>query len=181
MQPPRFETARLILTWPTPAQIDGYYRDIVGTDIFDTILWDGPDSEQDLHDYWGAVRAEDWAAPGAALALALIEPGSGRYIGGAALRPRAGRVWDVGYALAPQWHGQGYATETVRELVRLGFSLRSADEIIAEIFLGNVASRRVAEKAGMTLDATLPQSVRKRGVWLDQWRMRIRREEYGAR
>ena len=41
-QPPLIETERLLLTWPTPEQIDGYYDSIIGTNIFDTIFWDGP-------------------------------------------------------------------------------------------------------------------------------------------
>ena len=48
--PPKIEAPRLVLTWPTAEQIDGYYASIVGTNIFDTIFWDGPSGPQDLHD-----------------------------------------------------------------------------------------------------------------------------------
>ena len=47
---PVIETQRLTLTWPDPEQIDGYYKAIQGTRIFDTIFWDGPADAQELHD-----------------------------------------------------------------------------------------------------------------------------------
>ena len=40
---PHLETERLLLTWPDAAQIDTYYKLIVGSAMFDTILWDGPE------------------------------------------------------------------------------------------------------------------------------------------
>ena len=56
---PRIETERLILTWPGSAQIDQYYDDIIGTNMFDTLYWDGPEDSSELHEYWEQNRKKD--------------------------------------------------------------------------------------------------------------------------
>ena len=129
LQAPRIETDRLILTWPTAAQIDGYHAAIVDTNLFDTILWDGPSGPQDLHVYWDVCAQIDPADWDRALNVAIIERASERYIGGASLRPvDANRATiDIGYALAPHSHGRGYATEAVGALIDEAFARREAE------------------------------------------------------
>ena len=55
---------------------------------------------------------------------------------------------ELGYVIAPEYQGKGFATEAVRtcidELFRMGFQ-----HIKAGFFEGNIASRRVMEKCGM--------------------------------
>jgi RimJ/RimL family protein N-acetyltransferase len=180
MTPPCIETERLWLAWPEADQIADYHREILGTHIFDTIVWDGPTSAADLPRYWQAVRTVDWTDPAQDLALAIIERASHRYIGGIALRPDADgpQKASVGYALAPAFHGRGYATEALRAVVDEGFAHRHAERISAEVFVGNHASRRVAEKAGLRLEGTLRRNICKRGVWLDEWLMAITRPDW---
>jgi RimJ/RimL family protein N-acetyltransferase len=181
IEAPRVETERLVLTWPDAVQIDGYYQRIVGTSMFDTLLWDGPDGPQDLHDFW-AARREDAAAGSALLSVALITRSDGACIGGASLRPQGDeRVFDIGYALAPSHHGRGYGSEAVRAVVDEGFAHRGAERIFATVFVGNGASRRVAEKAGMRLEGTLRRAVCKRGVWRDEWLLAVTRPDWEAR
>lgn len=82
--------------------------------------------------------------------------------------PAAGTV-EIGYAVLPQYHGKGYATEMVRSLV--GWALRHAEvnQIVAETDGANPASVRVLEKAGFvgTGAASVPEGWRfvyRRGV-----------------
>jgi len=56
---PKIQTKRLILTWPTTEQIDQYYCDIINTNMFDTIQWDGPESPNEIHEYWEACTKDD--------------------------------------------------------------------------------------------------------------------------
>lgn len=180
---PRLETDRLVLTWPSEAQIRGYHDAIVGTDIFDTILWDGPSSPRDLLDYWRDRRAEGSPPIGAPLELAVIERQSDTMIGGVSFRPtrRWPEVADVGYAFAEHAHGKGYATEAVGALVDHGFEARTAQRVFATIFVGNVASRRVVEKLGFVYEGTLRRAVNKRGEWRDEWLLAITRPDWEAR
>jgi len=181
--PPNIETQRLLLTWPTPEQIDGYYDAIVGTNIFDTILWDGPPDAQALHDWWGQNVSCDPQDFSLSFSLAVIEKASGRYIGGVGLRPvdNDPQIIDIGYAFAVDSHKKGYATEAVGALVDEGFSARGAERIFGKVFVGNDGSRRVMEKLGFVHEGTLRRCVFKRGVWIDEWMLAITRPDWEVR
>ena len=182
-QPPLFETERLLLTWPGPEQIDGYYDAIIGTNIFDTMFWDGPSEPQDLHDWWAENVLRDPSDLSLSLEVAIIERASDRYIGGMALRPVEGdsKIIDIGYGLAADSHGKGYATEAVGRLVDEAFSKRGAERIFGNAFVGNHSSRRVLEKLGFVCEGTQRRCTYKRGVWLDQWMIAITRPDWESR
>jgi RimJ/RimL family protein N-acetyltransferase len=58
---------------------------------------------------------------------------------------------EVGWRLDPAYWGQGLATEGAVASVRYGFEELGLERIISIIQPENAASRRVAEKAGLTL------------------------------
>jgi len=59
---------------------------------------------------------------------------------------------EVGWRLAREQWGMGYATEAARAAVRYGFDGVGLDEIVSFTFEGNLRSRRVMERIGMTHD-----------------------------
>ena len=59
---------------------------------------------------------------------------------------------EIGWRLAAAYWGQGLATEGARATLRHGFESLALDEIVAFTVPGNVRSRRVMEKLGMTHD-----------------------------
>lgn len=180
---PRIETDRLVLTWPSSEQVRDFYDAIVGTTMFDTILWDGPSSPRELIDRWDEVRRAGPPEPPDPLHLAVIERETDRCVGGVSLRPERGgpEVADVGYTLAPDVHGRGYATEAVGALVDHAFEERFAERVYATIFVGNLASRRVVEKLGFLYEGTLRRAIAKRGEWRDEWLLAITRPDWEAR
>jgi len=92
-------------------------------------------------------RAEN--AAGTAIHLALAQKTAARpVIGLISVVMTEGDEAEIGYALAPTAWGQGFATEAVRTLVDTVFNLTEVARIRANLRLGNVASRRVLEKAG---------------------------------
>jgi ribosomal-protein-alanine N-acetyltransferase len=113
----------------------------------------------------------------------VIEKASGRYIGGVGLRPvdNDPHVIDIGYALAVDSHGKGYAAEAVGALVDEAFSARGVERIFGKVFVDNDGSRRVMEKLGFVHEGTLRRCVFKRGVWLDQWLTAITRPDWERR
>lgn len=59
---------------------------------------------------------------------------------------------EVGWRLArPAWR-QGYATEAARSSLDRGFTTLGLDEIVSMTAVGNVRSRRVMQRLGMTHD-----------------------------
>jgi len=59
---------------------------------------------------------------------------------------------EVGWRLARDAWGQGYATEAARACLDYAFDERGYDEVVAVTAVQNARSRRVMEKLGMTHD-----------------------------
>jgi ribosomal-protein-alanine N-acetyltransferase len=59
---------------------------------------------------------------------------------------------EVGWRLAVDWWGRGYATEAARAVVAIGFGRLGLDEIVSMTVPENERSRRVMERLGMTRD-----------------------------
>jgi ribosomal-protein-alanine N-acetyltransferase len=81
----------------------------------------------------------------------VLEQGSGAYVGRAGLqwtevegRPAIELLW----AIAPDRHGEGFATEAAAAAIELARE-RGIEEVIAMVLPANAASLRVAEKAGL--------------------------------
>jgi RimJ/RimL family protein N-acetyltransferase len=179
-KPPRIESKRLILTWPTADQVHQYYSDILGSDMFNTIVWDGPTGPEDLPNYWKECMQVDPECFEKPLHLAIIDKEKRRYIGGAGLRTieDSRAIIDIGYALAPKFQGNGYGTEAVGALVDEAFAKRGAERIFANIFVGNQLSRNVAEKLGFRIEGIQRRAQQKRGQWLDVWLLAITRPDW---
>jgi RimJ/RimL family protein N-acetyltransferase len=59
---------------------------------------------------------------------------------------------EIGWRLAAEYWGRGLATEGAREMVRYAFDVLALDELVSMTVPGNIRSRRVMEKLGMTRD-----------------------------
>lgn len=71
-------------------------------------------------------------------------------LGGYAGAPNGAGVIEIGYGVAPEVRGQGYATNSVKQLVGKAFSQPEIREIIAHTLAEQDASTRVLEKTGFT-------------------------------
>ena len=88
---------------------------------------------------------------------AAVEKATGEFLGWFSFRPpHAGNPTEVelGYRLRRAAWGQGYATEGARALIHKGFTELGVQRVVATTFAANLASRRVLEKAGLTLVRT---------------------------
>jgi RimJ/RimL family protein N-acetyltransferase len=59
---------------------------------------------------------------------------------------------EIEWCLARAWWGQGYATEAARAAAHYGLETLRLPEVLSFTVPGNLASRRVMEKVGMTHD-----------------------------
>jgi RimJ/RimL family protein N-acetyltransferase len=86
---------------------------------------------------------------------AALEKPTGRWIGRIGLNLLADwpgtHKWEVGYELVPAAWGKGYATEGARRAIGFAWEETSLERIISVTVPDHLASRRVMEKAGMTL------------------------------
>lgn len=147
------ETDRLILRRFTDADLDNLFeldndpevmryinggtptpRDVIQNDILPAFL-----HYDENHPAFGFWAAEEKRSPG--------------FIGWFGFRPTimsAGEI-ALGYRLCRSTWGQGYATEGVRALIHKGFTELGVQRVVAITYEENLASRRVLEKAGLTL------------------------------
>ena len=81
---------------------------------------------------------------------------TGAFVGWFCLWPDGGNVAELGYRLRRLDWGQGLASEGASALVSWGFTSGHYDKIVSCTMAGNIASRRVMEKIGMTYARTVP-------------------------
>jgi RimJ/RimL family protein N-acetyltransferase len=104
-------------------------------------------------------------------AVFAIADAADAYAGSVDLRIRAGDpgVGEVGFAVSPGRRGRGHAVAAVREICRWGFAELGLSRIEWRAEVGNDASRRVAEKAGFTVEGLLRQALRTSAGRRDCW------------
>ncbi len=87
---------------------------------------------------------------------------------------------ELGYVLARDQWGHGYATEVARRLILFGFDELELLRITATCHPDNFASARVLEKAGMHFEKTIRDHLRVRGGWRDSRVFAIAASDEGA-
>ena len=117
---------------------------------------------------WAAETALTWAVrdstTGDVLANIALRRGDSREDS----RTAEGR-WSVGYWAVPVARGHGVMTEALQAVCRWAFGPLGATRLIWEAEVGNWPSRRVAEKAGFTIDADARSTLMHRGVEAPGW------------
>jgi len=116
--------------------------------------------------------------------LAVVEKEDDEFIGWAGIKIETevndhAQFYDLGYRFLPQYWGRGYATEAARALLDYGFTYLNQqslpielNKICAYVESDNLGSKRVCEKAGLTLKSTLP------GKRIEELWFEITAEEY---
>jgi RimJ/RimL family protein N-acetyltransferase len=104
-------------------------------------------------------------------AVFAIADGADAYAGSVDLRVGESdpAVGEVGFLVSPRARGRGYAGAAVGAICRWGFTELGLRRIEWRAEVGNDASRRVAEKAGFTLEGRLRQALRINGERRDCW------------
>lgn len=105
------------------------------------------------------LRRHDWVAAGEAAPFAIVSPAEpdGELVGSISLMrfrwPH--RRAEVGYWLTREGRGRGHATRAVGLICAWGFAELALERIELQAATGNLASQRVAERAGFTREALL--------------------------
>jgi [ribosomal protein S5]-alanine N-acetyltransferase len=109
------------------------------------------------------------AAPRIKFQLAITLKDTHELIGNCGIRMNApdAHQADIGYELAAEQWGKGYATEAAHAMIEYGFSVLKVHRIYAECVAENTASARVLEKLGMRLEGRLRDNDYFKGRWWD--------------
>ena len=96
------------------------------------------------------------------------------------VRSRVDECLEIGWVLAPEHRGAGYATEAAAALLRFAFDEVGAHRVIARMDPANDASARVAARLGLRREAVLVEDGRVKGEWRDTLFFAILEREWRA-
>lgn len=139
-----------------------------------------PRTEADSRAYIAQVLTARDERPRQTYELAVMLRDGGRLIGACDLTGEGEGIADIGYSLARDVWGLGYATEIVRALVAAGFGPLGLRRIIAAVAPENRASARVLEKAGFRHVAVARRVRFAKGRWWDMDQFALDREEWSS-
>ena len=166
---------------PLPQDAVELFPLVDGTRVCDTLAWDGPQSAEEYGEGL-ALRALQVLA-GDKHFFTVVLRQTGRPIGSCDLRFEEGvsNQANVGLWIGEPFQGRGYGTQVIASLVGYGFGQLQLTKIVADIFVGNWASRRAFENNGFQLEETQTAALVKRGRPVDEWLVGLTREAYLAR
>lgn len=176
---PTLETERLVLRPLTRGDAADVFAYASDPEVARTTTWHPHRSIDDAREFiaW-ALHRYDLGHPEP---FGIVLRATGRVIGTCGLTPTwAHRRGEIGYALARRYWGQGIMTEAVRAVIRHGFTTMDLNRIEARCMVDNVASERVMQKAGMTLEGTLREREICKGQTISLRLYAILRREWGA-
>ena len=148
---PSFETRRLLLKPRTMADFDACLAMDRDPDVTRYIR--GPWADPDEHKRFLADRIQRQWAPGLGYWSIFAKDRPEEFLGWVLLIPYdgIGPEIDIGWRLRQATWGKGYATEATLPVVAHAFGTVGLPRLVADIDVRNSASRRVAEKIGMTI------------------------------
>ena len=174
----RLETARLWLRWPRASDAAALHR-------FCSMWEVARYTARIPHPYppGSAERfiyaAREGNASGRDLTLVMTpKKGKREAMGSISLESRGSDRLTLGFVLAPENWSKGLTTEASWSMVRAGFELTPAVEILANVRVENDASRRVLETCGFEIVSTGPKGAPARGGLVECHTFRLTREAW---
>jgi RimJ/RimL family protein N-acetyltransferase len=139
-------------------------------------------SESDAKAFVRIFLDQQQANPRRQFQLAVTLREDGRLVGNCGIRCKADddHEVDVGYELAPDYWGKGYATEAARAMVDYGFRELGMHRVSSWCILGNVRSAKVLERLGMRQEGRLRENEYFKDRWWDTLLYGILEDEWRA-
>jgi [ribosomal protein S5]-alanine N-acetyltransferase len=136
----------------------------------------GPNDHEATRVFLHEVVASATSDPRSRYALAVVRRDLDELIGSIELQVGDDRQGMLGYVLARNSWGNGYATEAAAALLRFGFDELGLQTISATCDPNNSTSAAVLKKIGMRQEAYLPRQVAKGDEWHDRLLFTAHRE-----
>ena len=143
----------------------------------------GTQSADGIQLYLRDLSKTEPGRPGSWYQIGIILRSSGELIGdcGFQVLETEPRKADVGIALAPEFQGRGYATETLRALLDYLLVALGKDRVFGSVDPRNVRSMRLLQRVGMRKEAHRVKSLWFKGEWVDDAIFAITASEWKCR
>lgn len=178
---PPLTTSRLTLRRlePTDAAAVHAYRSLPEVSQFQS--WE-PATPAEVVALVEGMPAENPLTPGAWFQIAITTRDRGNLVGDCGLHPREDdpRQVEIGITVAPTWQGQGFATETLRAMLRYLFTQTDTHRVFCSVDPRNEPSRKLLQKLGLRQEAHLIESLWIKGQWVDDIILAMLKREWLA-
>jgi ribosomal-protein-alanine N-acetyltransferase len=126
-------------------------------------------SPQEVKQFVQMFISQQYAQPRTKFQFAVVLQDNQRLIGNCGIRLKSADAHeaDIGYELAPDYWGRGYATEAARAIVAFGFTELQLHRISAWCIADNTGSAHVLEKIGLWLEGRLRENEYFKDRWWD--------------
>lgn len=113
-----------------------------------------PGSLDDAHEFIAALKLHPPYMGGTWRQLGIALRSDGSLIGdcGIHVMKNDSRHAEIGYTIAPEFHRQGYGTESVRAMLGLLFGTLKMRQVVARTLARNKASRALLAKVGFAAE-----------------------------
>lgn len=172
----KIETDRLILRDFVQDDFEAVHEYASDPEVIRYMVF-GPNTLEESHAFMARVIAYQQDDPRRNFEVAVTLK-NGALIGGCGIRNVSKIEASMGYIFNKKYWGNGYATETAKALVKFGFSEMGVHRIHATCDPRNIASKRVLEKAGMTLEGKLRENILQHGEYRDSLMLSILEHEW---
>jgi RimJ/RimL family protein N-acetyltransferase len=173
---------RLVLRRFRPEDLDAFVAYRSDPEIARYQSWEAPYPASQARRFLQELQALDPDTPGHWFQFALALRPSDRLIGDCAAQVRADdpRQAEIGFTLAPEHQGRGYATEAVRRLLDYLLIERGKHRVRATCDDRNTRSAAVLERVGMRREGHLLESTWSKGEWTSDLLYAVLRREWPA-
>mgnify|MGYP005840995677 CR=1 FL=1 len=166
---PLLETQRLILRDFVESDLPAVHAYAADLEVVRYLPF-GPNSEEETQNYLHTEIKMRRKKIREHFAFAIALKADKQVIGSCriSITDRTKQEGSIGYCLAREFWGQGYATEVAQKLLEFGFKQLSLHRIFALCHPKNKASMRVLIKIGMRQEGYLREYEWSKGEWQDR-------------
>ena len=170
-------TDRIILKRVDEADIPHVFEATRHAGFNDGMGWDAPEHPDELRAHLARAHAA-WDEGDYSFSMWLRDiPNT--LVGRISIRSNDwGDGYNIGYWTHPVHQRKGYMTEALNAVLKFGFEQLEVPWIEAYYAVWNTGSGRVLEKVGMRLKSFVRQGFKKGDVWVPEYRVLIRKEEW---
>ncbi len=161
-------TERLVLRAHRADDLDDLARFHGDPEVVRFVPWPVRDRAATQETLAVKLTQTELVAHGQWLVLAVEVRETGRVIGEVLLKWASEGQGEIGFALAGDAQGQGYAAEAARAVVRLAFAELGFRRLTAVVVEGNEASARLLGRLGFRQEARHVEAVHFKGEWVTQ-------------
>jgi RimJ/RimL family protein N-acetyltransferase len=140
-------------------------------------------SEEQVYDLFATMRAEEPGHSGGGFQFAVALRADDALIGDVYLRllDYDERQGEIGYTLAREWQGRGYAQEAVGAVLGYAFDTLGLHRMTALVDQQNAPSIALLERIGMRREGASTQSFFNKGSYRDEFQYAILSDEWASR